>query len=80
MLGPTRPLPRVGASARIVHFGGGYERAVVIAVHDHGRRLEVRNQAGEVLEFALNPATARFLQAGASHGTRLELLGSDRTG
>ncbi|MGH2865759.1 MAG: hypothetical protein ACRDJX_11000 [Solirubrobacteraceae bacterium] len=74
MLGPSRPLPRVGAQARIAHFGGSYERATVLAVHDDGRRLEVRDEAGEVLEFVLNLASARFLAAGSGHGARLELL------
>lgn len=75
MLGPSRPLPRVGAQARIAHFGGSYERCTVLAVHDDGRRLEVRDEAGEVLEFVLNPATARFLAGGSVGGARLELLG-----
>ncbi len=75
MLGPSRPLPRVGARARIAHFGGGFEDGSVLAVHDDGRRLEVRDEAGTVLEFVLNPATARFVQAGGGHGPRLELLG-----
>ena len=30
---------------------------------------------GSMLEFALSPATARFVAAGSSHGARLELLG-----
>jgi hypothetical protein len=75
VLGPSRQLPRVGAQARIVHFGGGFERGVVLAVHEHGRRLEVRGEGGEVLEFVLSPATARFVSAGSAHGPRLELLG-----
>ena len=75
MLGPSRPLPHVGAPARIAHFGGSYERCTVVAVHDDGRRLEVRNEAGQVLEFVLNPATARFLAAGSVGGARLELFG-----
>ena len=68
-------MPRVGARARIAHFGGSFEDVVVLAVHDDGRRLEVRGEAGEVLEFVLNPATARFLAAGSGFGARLELLG-----
>jgi hypothetical protein len=68
-------VPRVGARARIAHFGGGFEAATVLAASDDGRRLEVRGEGGEVLEFVLNPATARFLAAGSSHGARLELLG-----
>ena len=47
----------------------------MLAVHDDGRRLEVRDEAGEVLEFVLSPATARFVSSGGAHGPRLELLG-----
>jgi hypothetical protein len=75
MLGPSRPLPRVGAPARIAHFGGSYEDCTVIAVHDDGRRLEVRDEAGELVDFVLNLATARFLVGGSVGGARLELLG-----
>ena len=46
----------------------------MLAVHEHGRRLEVRSEGGEVLEFVLSPATGRFVCAGDSHGPRLELL------
>jgi hypothetical protein len=76
MLGPSRPLPRVGASARVTHFGGACELATVTAVLDGGRRVEVRVRGGELLEFALSPATARFVAAGGPGGRRLELLGS----
>lgn len=75
MLGPSRQVPRVGSRGRIKHFGGGLEQCVVLAVHDDGRRLEVRDEAGEVLEFVLSPATARFVSSGGVHGPRLELLG-----
>jgi hypothetical protein len=74
MLGPTRPLPEVGARARLAHFGGGFEHGTVVAVHERGRRLEVRSDAGERLEFALSPATGRFVCTGQPHGPRLELL------
>jgi hypothetical protein len=74
MLGPSRQLPVVGARARIAHFGGSFEAGVVVAVHDEGRRLEVRGEGGEVLEFVLSPATARFVAAGGGQGPRLELL------
>jgi hypothetical protein len=74
MLGPSRPLPRVGAKARIAHFGGGYESAVVTSVRDEGRSVEVLAESGETLRFTLNAATARFV-AGSAHGPRLELLG-----
>ena len=43
-------------------------------MHEDGRRLQVRGEGGEVLEFVLNPATARFVAAGGAHGPRLELL------
>ncbi len=75
MLGPSRQLPRVGSAARIVHFGGSFEPGIVLAVHEQGRRLEVRGEGGELLEFVLSPATARFVSAQSTHGPRLELLG-----
>ncbi len=59
---------------RIAHFGGHFEPGTVLAVREQGRRLQVRGQDGEILEFVLSPATARFVQAGSSHGARLELL------
>lgn len=74
VLGPSRPYPRVGSPARVAHFGGGFEGATVIAVQDEGRRLEVRVEAGEVMVFVLNPATARFISAASGSGPRLELL------
>ncbi|HEX4838374.1 MAG TPA: hypothetical protein VFV03_07625 [Solirubrobacteraceae bacterium] len=74
MLGPSRPLPRVGAAARIKHFGGGSERGTVVALEDDGRRLRVRGADGEEHEFVLSPSSARFVSAGGAHGPRLELL------
>ncbi|MGA9875609.1 MAG: hypothetical protein WBQ21_07360 [Solirubrobacteraceae bacterium] len=75
MLGPSRPLPHIGARARIMYFGGGSEPAVVVAVEDDGRRLRVRGEDGELHEFVLSQANARFVSAGDAHGPRLELLG-----
>ena len=75
VLGPSRPLPRVGARARIARFGGGFERATIVAVEQEGRLLRVRSETGELLEFELNRATARFLAAGVPNGPRLELSG-----
>ncbi|MHB8531474.1 MAG: hypothetical protein ACYDC2_02020 [Solirubrobacteraceae bacterium] len=74
MLRPTRPMPRVGARARICHFGGEFEPSVVAAVLEDGRRLLVRGERGELQEFVLNAATARFIAAGSAQGARLELL------
>ena len=73
---PSRPVPRVGGRARIAHFGGGFEAAVVLAVQDEGRRLEVRVEGEQhTREFLLNAATATFREGGSAHGPRLELLG-----
>ncbi len=73
MLGPTRPVPRVGAPARIKHFGGAAERGTVVAVHDDGIRVSVRGEDGELYEFVLSQANARFVSVGDAHGPRLEL-------
>ena len=43
-------------------------------VHDDGRRVLVRADDGELLEFVLSPATARFVSTDGPHGPRLELL------
>lgn len=75
MLRPSRPFPRVGAPAHIQHFGGGSEPGTVIVVEDDGRRLVVRGEDGELYEFVLSPANARFVSAGDAHGPRLELVG-----
>ena len=68
-------MPQVGGRARIAHFGGGFQDALIVAVHDGGRRVLVRDDGGEQLEFTLSPATARFMATGPRHGPRLELLG-----
>lgn len=77
MLKPTRPVPRVGGPVRIRHFSGEIEPGVVLAVLEDGRRLQVRGEGGQLGEFVLNAATARFLAAGSAHGARLELLGEE---
>jgi hypothetical protein len=74
MLEPTRPLPRVGARVRIAHFGGGFEPGLIEAVLEDGRRLRVRAEGGDALEFVLSPASARFVSADSASGPRLELL------
>jgi hypothetical protein len=74
MLKPSRPLPRVGARVRIAHFGGGFEPGTIVAVGDDGRRLQVRAEGGDVLDFVLSPASARFVSAASTSGPRLELL------
>jgi hypothetical protein len=76
---PTRPVPHVGARARIGHFGGGWEAGTVTAVREQGRRLLVASESGELLEFVLSPATAKFVIAGAGHGARLDLVDGGRT-
>jgi hypothetical protein len=68
----------VGARARIAHFGGGFEPATVLAVHDGGRRLQVRGEDSRTREFVLNAATATFREGGSAHGVRLDLLADER--
>lgn len=74
MLGPTRPLPKMGARARICHFSGEVELCVVSGVCEGGRRVIVTCESGELLEFVLNPATAKFVVADDAHGASMELL------
>jgi hypothetical protein len=74
MLGPSRPVPAVGARVRIAHFGGGFERGTILAVRDEGRRLTIRGEEGAEHEFVLSPATARFVSAASAQGPRLDLL------
>jgi hypothetical protein len=74
MLGPTRPLPCVGAPVRIQHFGGEAETGVVVSIAAEGRHLVVRGADGELYEFVLNRANARFVSAASAHGPRLELI------
>jgi hypothetical protein len=74
MPSPSRRLPTIGAQVRIAHFGGGFEEGILVAVHEEGRRLEVRCEGGEISEFVLSPSTARFVSAASPHGPRLELL------
>jgi hypothetical protein len=75
MFGPSRPVPHVGARARIKHFGGGAEIGAVISVQDEGRRLRVRGEDGQEHEFVLSPKSARFVPAEDANGPRLELIG-----
>ncbi len=46
----------------------------VCAVRDGGRCVIVSAQSGERLEFALSPATAKFVLAGSAHGADMELI------
>jgi hypothetical protein len=75
MLGPTRPVPRVGTRARVKHFGGGTESGVVVALAEDGRRVTVRGEDGELYKFVLSPSSARFVSVGDAQGPRLELVG-----
>jgi hypothetical protein len=71
----SRRMPRPGAPARILHFGGTVQPAVIVAVHEHGRRLVVRGDEGEELEFVLSRSSARYVSAAGVHGPRLALQG-----
>lgn len=59
--------------ARISHFGGEVQEGVVLAVHDGGRRLDVRC-GEELLEFVLSRASAQYLGSDSGVAARLELL------
>jgi hypothetical protein len=72
-----RRTPRVGDRVSIVHLAV-WEDGTVLAVHDGGRRVEVRGEAdGITHEFVLSRATARFV-SGGSHGLRLRWRGAGR--
>lgn len=73
MLGPTKPLPRVGSAASIAHFGGRAEAATIVAVQAAGRTLVVRDEGGTLREFTLRRATAAFVLAGQQHSPRLRV-------
>jgi hypothetical protein len=65
-----RRTPHVGDRVCIVHLAA-WEDGTVLAVHDGGRRVEVRGEEeGVTHEFVLSRATARFV-SGGSHGPRL---------
>jgi hypothetical protein len=69
-LAEARPVPRAGDTVYIVHLAAR-ERATILAVHDDGRRLEVRAEGdGATLEFVLSRSTARFVSGGTG-GPRL---------
>ena len=70
-----RRTPHVGDLVRIVHLAA-WEDGIVLAVHDGGRRVEVRgDEDGVTLEFVLSRTTARFV-SGGSHGPRLRWPGA----
>lgn len=67
-------MPKVGAIARIRHFGGEVELGFVCDVGEGGRQVRVRCESGDLIEFTLSPATAKFVLAGEAHGAEMELL------
>jgi hypothetical protein len=68
-------MPSPGAPARILHFGGAAQPAVIVAVREQGRTLVVRGDEGEELEFVLSRSSARYVSAAGVHGPRLALEG-----
>jgi hypothetical protein len=56
---PSRPIPRVGMSATVRYLAADVP-AVVQAVAQDGRRVTVRTEADETIEFLLNRSTARY--------------------
>ncbi|MGA9283932.1 MAG: hypothetical protein WBV85_00660 [Solirubrobacteraceae bacterium] len=74
MIGPSRPLPRADGHVRIKHFGGSIERGTIVSVLEDGARLSVEGEDGELYEFVLSPASARFVSAADAHGPHLEIV------
>ncbi len=74
MLGPSKPVPRIGAQAVIVHFGGRAEQVTIVGVEDDGRRILVSATGGGRSAFTLRRATAAFVEDGQQHAPRLRLL------
>jgi hypothetical protein len=70
-MAPSRPIPHVGMSA-IVRYLAADVAAVVEDVLESGRRVRVRTEEDETIEFLLNRSTARY-QAPYC-GPRLNLL------
>ena len=58
---PSRPLPRVGAGARVKHFGGGSEAGVVVAVTTTVTASASAWRGRRAHEFVLSPKNARFV-------------------
>ena len=71
-LRPSRPLPVVGAAARIWHFSGESEPVTIVEVHDDGRTVAVVSADGSRREFTLRRVSARFIERGQQHSPRLE--------
>ena len=62
-----RGLPQVGQDVLLV-YAGSVEPGTIVAVLDDARRLTVRDSKGDVADFTLLPATARYT---ADDGSRL---------
>ncbi len=65
-----RVLPQVGAAVIVVHLDARVGGAVT-EVRDGGRRLRVRTEEGESIEFVLRGATATFTPEAGSGWPRL---------
>lgn len=73
-----RRTPRAGDRVCIMHLAAR-EDGTVLAVHDGGRRVEVRGEEeGVTHEFVLSRATARFV-SGGSYGLRLRWPRTERS-
>lgn len=71
-LRPSRPLPVVGAPARIRHFSGESEPVTIVATEDDGRTIAVVSADGTRHEFTLRRVSARFIKRGEQHSPHLE--------
>jgi hypothetical protein len=71
-LKPSRPLPEVGAPARIWHFSGESEPVSIVELREQGRSVVVACADGSQREFTLRRVSARFIERGQQHSPRLE--------
>jgi hypothetical protein len=66
----ARAIPCLGGSVTVV-FLGRRVAGTVIAVEQDARRLRVRTEEAETIEFVLSRATGTFLAGGSQTGPRL---------
>jgi hypothetical protein len=71
-LKPSRPLPELGAPARIWHFSGESEPVSIVELREQGRSVVVARVDGSRREFTLRRVSARFIERGQQHSPRLE--------
>jgi hypothetical protein len=71
MAGPSRPIPVEGMVGEVQYLSAQVG-AVVVSVHDAGRRVSVLTDEGESIEFLLRRSTGKF--HAVDDRSRLKLL------